>query len=232
MSSGKGQICPEKAWSILTKTHSICLSAGWSPILMPPTERVQTYLELLGTIPPDLMTSSHGLALQYDPTCSVIRMLMDNALPGKRVFYFAPVSRNGRTSWQIGFEVLGEEMPYGEIEAIMMMLAVIESLGLSEYRVSLAPPGYEGRIVERTELDASWLDSLGPLISLLGEKAIIGGVFPVSMEYYRRVRFLIYTRGAGIPIGAGGRYDGAIPGLLGTGGYLDLEILGRMICLP
>lgn len=176
------------------------------------------------------MTTSHGLALQYDPTCSVIRMFSENGLPGKRVFYFVPVTRAGKTSWQMGFEFLGEEIPYGEIETITIMLAVVESLGLTEYKVSLAPPGYEGRILERGDLDANWLGTIGPLINLLGERAIIGGVFPASMGYYRKVRFLFYAKGAGIPIGAGGRYDGVIPGLFGTGGYLDLEILGRIIC--
>lgn len=176
------------------------------------------------------MTSSYGMAIQYDPTCSAIRMREEGALTNNRVFYFSPVTRAGQTLWQLGLEIFDCELPYGEAETIMSLLAVLESVGIRDYRVSLAPPGYEGIMVGPENLDRAWRESLNPLICLLGERAIIGGVFPPGMAYYRKVRFLIYVKGMGKPAGGGGRYDGTTKGLVGTGGYLDLEAIGRFIC--
>ena len=207
-------------------------SWGWKPVVIPPVEKTKTYIDILGELPEDMLTTSLGLSVQYDPTCSVLRMWSQGLLPKDRVFYYASVCRGGGVSHQIGLELMGSGLPDGEIEVITTLLAVLENMGVKDWRVAVAPPGFQNIMTTPNKLSEEWLEKLSPLLTILGERIVVGGVFPKNMSYYKEFRFLIFAKGCGLPVGGGGRYDGAADGVVGVGGYIDVDKIGEVLCLP
>lgn len=155
------------------EAHRVFTGYGFSEIKLPIVEKTELFLRSIGEttdiVEKEMYTfpDRHGdlLTLRPEGTASAVRAYIEHKLytsPVTRLYYVGPMFRYERPQkgryrqfYQIGAEVLGEDNPKADAEAISMLMGLFGNLGLDGVELQInslgcseCRPAYKAKLLE------------------------------------------------------------------------------------
>jgi histidyl-tRNA synthetase len=161
---GTQDLLPEAAsrWQAVTSSmRRTLVSYGYGELRTPLFEDTELFVRGVGTgtdiVQKEMYTfldrKGRSLTLRPEGTASAVRAWLENNLghePGvQRLYYLGPMYRYDRPQagrfrefFQVGAEALGSALPEQDVEAIDLMMAILQDLGLRGLEVEINSVGH------------------------------------------------------------------------------------------
>jgi histidyl-tRNA synthetase len=159
----------ERFRQVETAFRTACLGWGYREVRTPTIEHLHLFTAA-GTLSPQMLErvysfldwdgwSGERVVLRPDSTIPVARLYVENFGAGEtaKLFYAQSVLRfaegnDSREDWQCGVELIGDTYPVGDVELILLVCEVLQTLGLTP-EIKLSDPGILRAVLSRAGYD-------------------------------------------------------------------------------
>ncbi len=190
-----------------------CHAWGYNEIRTPTIEYLHLFTES-GALPAQMLNrvysfldwdgwSGERVVLRPDATIPTVRLYLEQMSEQSlaKLFYVQNVFRymesdQPREMWQCGVELIGDSQPVGDIELVLLMRQVLESLSLGPVQIQLSHPGVIRAILSRAGLSPQEQEQVYEKI-LVGDLSDITSLEDRAPELSISLRLLFGLDGSG-----------------------------------